>query len=65
MASDQNRQLSLPKLGIGILALFSLVAIAFRLSPGWGLVVILAGMGLLGLAAWVFGFDSRDNADWD
>lgn len=63
-APTKRQGLSLGGLAFGILAVFSIVSIALRLSPGWGLLVLAGGMALLGAAAWVWGVDSRDGKNW-
>ena len=60
-----NRQLSLPKLGLAVLLMLSIISWAIRLPPGPGLLVLLGGMALLGVSAWFFGYDSRDKQDWE
>jgi hypothetical protein len=55
---------SLWGLGIAILAMLAILAIATRLSPGPGLLVLGLGVALLGYAAWRWGYDSRGGRNW-
>jgi cyanate permease len=55
---------TLRRLGVAILVLLSIIAIATRLRPGPGLLVLLLGMVILGASAAVWGYDSRDGRDW-
>ena len=61
--SKQNRS-SLERLGIAVLVMMSVLAIAIRLGPGPGLIVLASGVAFLGYAAWKWGVDSRDGSDW-
>ena len=55
---------SLWRLGVAILAMLAILAIATRLDPGPGLLVLALGVAFLGYAAWKWGYDSRDNRNW-
>ena len=44
--------------------MMSVLAIAIRLGPGPGLIVLASGVAFLGYAAWKWGVDSRDGTDW-
>ena len=61
---ERKRSGSVWRLGIAILGLFSILAIATRLEPGPGLLVLLLGMVILGVAAWKWGYDSRKGRNW-
>jgi hypothetical protein len=58
------REGSLARLGIAVLAMLAILAIATRLSPGPGLLVLGLGVAFLGFAAWKWGYDSRSPGDW-
>lgn len=61
---ERTRSGSLWRLGIAVLGLLSILAIATRLDPGPGLLVLLLGMVILGVAAWKWGYDSREGRNW-
>jgi hypothetical protein len=61
---ERTRSGSLWRLGIAVLGLISILAIATRLDPGPGLLVLLLGMVILGIAAWKWGYDSRKGGNW-
>ena len=61
---ERSRSGSLWRLGIAVLGLLSILAIATRLDPGPGLLVLALGVAFLGYAAWRWGYDSRAPGDW-
>jgi hypothetical protein len=61
--SKQNRS-SLERLGVAVLVMMSVLAVATRLGPGPGLLVLASGVAFLGYAAWKWGVDSQDGSDW-
>lgn len=52
------------ELALSLAAPFVLVAIAGSLGGLAAIVLLLVALGGLGIAASVFGADSRDGADW-
>jgi hypothetical protein len=55
---------SLRRLGIAVVVMVAVLAIATRLPPGPGLLVLALGVAFLGFAAWKWGHDSRVGGNW-
>ena len=63
MASKE--QVPLWKLFLGFLAFMGVMVGAARAPTlGLKLVILMAGLAVLGVAAWLWGYDSREKSDW-
>lgn len=60
-----KEQVPLWKLFLGFLAFMGVVVSAARAPTIWlKLLVLMAGLAVLGVAAWLWGYDSREKSDW-
>ncbi len=53
------------KVALGFVAFLWILALMHDVSGGIGLLLLAAAAGLGGLAASVWGYDSRDGCDWE